>query len=118
MARVTVEDDIDKLPNRFELVVLAAHRARSLANGSHIAMDRENDKNAVMALREIAAKTVAPGDVSEGPIHSMQHNAKSDEPELTAALTLPHTHHTVVVCDRSTDTVIDALTERGASQGL
>jgi len=80
-------------------------------------MDRENDKHAVIALRQIAAETVAPGDVSEGPIHSMQHNAEGVEPELTADLTLPHAHHTVVACDRSTDTVIDALTEEALLRG-
>ena len=74
-------------------------------------MDCENDKNAVIALREIAAKTVTPGDVSEGLIHSMQYNA--DEPESMVALTLPHEHRSVVVRDdRSTDKVVDALTGR------
>ena len=53
MARVTVEDCIDKVPNRFELVLLSAHRARALATGSHMTVDRENDKNAVIALREM-----------------------------------------------------------------
>jgi DNA-directed RNA polymerase subunit omega len=57
MARITVEDCIDKVPNRFELVLLAAHRARSLASGTHITVDRDNDKNAIVALREIATKT-------------------------------------------------------------
>jgi DNA-directed RNA polymerase subunit omega len=119
MARVTVEDCIDKVPNRFELVLLAAHRARSLASGSDITVDRENDKNAVIALREIAAKTVTPGDVSEGLIHSMQHNAEVDEPESTVALTPPHEHPTVIVRDdRSTDRVIDALTEESLLRGL
>src|SRR5262249_39322041 len=75
MARVSVEDCIDKLPNKFELVFLAAHRARSLASGPQIVVDRANDKDAVIALREIAAKAVTPGDVGEGRIHSMQHNA-------------------------------------------
>ena len=110
MARVSVEDCIDKLPNTFELVFLAAHRARSLASGPQIVVDRANDKNAVIALREIAAKAVTPGDVGEGRIHSMQHNAGGDEPDSTVALTLPHEHRTVVVRDdRSSDAVIDAL---------
>ena len=64
MARVTVEDCIDKVPNRFELVLLATHRARALANGSHITIDPENDKNAVIALREIAERTIQPSDVA------------------------------------------------------
>jgi len=87
--QVTVEDRIDKVPNRFQLALLTAHRARSLATGTHITLDRENDKNAVVALREIAAKTIIPSDVSEGLIHSMQRNAEVDEPESTAAPGLP-----------------------------
>jgi DNA-directed RNA polymerase subunit omega len=119
MARVTVEDCIDKVPNRFELVLLATHRARALASGSHTTVDRENDKNAVIALREIAAKTIAPGDVSEGLIHSMQHNAEVDEPESTPVPTLRYEHRTVVVRDdRLTDTAIDALTEEALLRGL
>ncbi len=57
MARVTVEDCVDKVPNRFELVALAAHRAREIAAGSHLTIDRDNDKNPVVALREIAEET-------------------------------------------------------------
>ncbi len=90
MARVTVEDIIDKVPNRFELVLLAAHRARALVKGSHITVEPENDKNAVIALREIAEKTIDPGDLREGFIHSMLHNAEVDEPEPSAVPTLPH----------------------------
>ena len=119
MARVTVEDCIDKVPNRFELVLIAAHRARSLASGSHITVDPENDKNGVIALREIAAKTIAPNDVSEGLIHSMQHNAEVDEPESTAVPTLPREHSTVIVRDdRLTHTVIDTITEDALLRGL
>ena len=117
MARITVEDCIDKVPNRFELVLLAAHRARSLASGMHITVDRENDKNAVVALREIAAKTIVPSDVSEELIHSMQQNAEVDEPESTAAPVLPP-RVVVVRDDRLTDTVIDALTEEALLRGL
>ena len=58
MARVTVEDCIDKIPNRFELVLLASHRARTIAAGAQIAVQRDNDKNPVVALREIAEKKV------------------------------------------------------------
>jgi DNA-directed RNA polymerase subunit omega len=119
MARITIEDCIDKVPNRFELVLLAAHRARSLASGSDITVDRENDKNSVIALREIAAKTIASGDVSEGLIHSMQYNAEVDEPESTAVPVLPREHRTVIVReDRLTDTVIDTLTEEALLRGL
>ena len=81
MARVTVEDCVDKVANRFELVLLAAHRARSIANGSQITIDSENDKNPVIALREIAEKTIPPDDMREGLIHSIQKNVEVDEPE-------------------------------------
>src|SRR5262249_56662085 len=85
MARVTVEDCVDKVPNRFELVLLAAHRAREINKGSHIMIEADNDKNAVIALREIAEKTIAPGDAREGLIHSMQINVEFDSPEQCAA---------------------------------
>ena len=89
MARVTVEDCVDKVPNRFELVLLAAHRARSIANGSQITIDPDNDKNPVIALREIADKTIPPDDMREGLIHSIQKNVEVDEPEAAAAPSLP-----------------------------
>ena len=81
MARVTVEDCIDKVPNRFELVLLAAHRARAIAVGSPIAVERENDKNSVIALREVAETRIAPNDVRESLITSIQHNVDLDEVE-------------------------------------
>ena len=81
MARVTVEDCIDKVPNRFELVLLAAHRARAIAVGSPIAVERENDKNSVIALREVAETSIAPNDVRESLITSIQHNVDLDEVE-------------------------------------
>jgi DNA-directed RNA polymerase subunit omega len=85
MARVTVEDCIDKVPNRFELVLLAAHRARSIASGSPITIGQENDKNPVIALREVAASTIPANDMREGLIHSIQKNVEVDEPEAAAA---------------------------------
>src|SRR5215831_19461602 len=112
MARVTVEDCVDKVPNRFELVLLAAHRARALASGAHMTVDGENDKNAVIALREIAAKTVDPGDVREGFIHAMQNQAEVDELEPTAVPKLPQDSRPALEPDDpSTDTVVDAMTE-------
>ena len=65
MARVTVEDCVDKVENRFELVLLAAHRARMITNGSPLTIERDNDKNPVVALREVAEMTVAPDDLRE-----------------------------------------------------
>ena len=83
MARVTVEDCIDKLPNRFELVLLAAHRARLVSQGAPITVDRDNDKNPVVALREIADETIVPEDLREEYIHAMQKHVEVDEPEAT-----------------------------------
>ena len=84
MARVTVEDCVDKVPNRFELVMLAAHRARSLASGAPISIDRDNDKNPVVALREIAEETQQVDDLRERMIESSQTQIEVDEPEEDA----------------------------------
>ena len=78
MARVTVEDCIDKVENRFELVLLAGHRARMVSAGSPITVDRDNDKNPVVALREIAEQTVSPEDLKEDLIHSLQKYVEVD----------------------------------------
>jgi DNA-directed RNA polymerase subunit omega len=83
MARVTVEDCIDKLPNRFELVLLSAHRARMLSQGAPLSIDRDNDKNPVVALREIADETISSEDLREEYIHAMQKHVEVDEPEPT-----------------------------------
>lgn len=81
MARVTVEDCIDKVENRFELVLLASHRSRQVSAGSAITVPRDNDKNPVVALREIAEETLSPGDLKEDLIHSLQKHVEVDEPE-------------------------------------
>ena len=81
MARVTVEDCIDKVDNRFELVLLASHRARLISQGAQITVARDNDKNPVVALREIADETLSPGDLKEDLIHSLQKHVEVDEPE-------------------------------------
>ena len=81
MARVTVEDCVDKVPNRFDLVMLAAHRARSLADGAPITVDRDNDKNPVVALREIAEETLGVEELREHAIESHQRHIEVDEPE-------------------------------------
>ncbi|MBV5264168.1 DNA-directed RNA polymerase subunit omega [Pinisolibacter aquiterrae] len=81
MARVTVEDCIDKVENRFELVLLASHRARMISSGAPITIDRDNDKNPVVALREIADETISPEDLNEEFIHSLQKFVEVDEPE-------------------------------------
>ena len=86
MARVTVEDCVDKVENRFELVLLAGHRARMIASGSALTIARDNDKNPVVALREIADETVSPDDLKEDLIHSLQKYVEVDEPEQDMAL--------------------------------
>ena len=72
MARVTVEDCVDKVPNRFDLVLLAAHRARQISGGAELTIDRDRDKNPVVALREIADETVLPAQLSESSIGGLQ----------------------------------------------
>lgn len=81
MARVTVEDCVDKVPNRFELVLLAAHRAREIAAGAPLTIDRDNDKNPVVALREIAEETQSAAELRERMIESHQTQIEVDEPE-------------------------------------
>ncbi len=120
MARVTVEDCVDKVPNRFELVLLAAHRARSISNGSAITIDPDNDKNPVIALREIAERTIPPEDMRESLIHSIQKNVEVDEPEAAAAPVLPQERRSPVLGrdDQASDTEVDVLTEEQLLRGL
>ncbi len=84
MARVTVEDCVDKVPNRFDLVMLAAHRAREISAGGAITVDRDNDKNPVVSLREIAEETQLADDLRERLIESNQTQIEVDEPEEDA----------------------------------
>src|SRR5829696_1582460 len=91
MARVTVEDCVDKVENRFELVLLASHRARLLSSGAPLTIDRDRDKNPVCALREIADETIAPDDLKEQLIHSLQKYVEVDEPEAETVPLLSQT---------------------------
>ncbi|TMM52977.1 DNA-directed RNA polymerase subunit omega [Sulfitobacter sabulilitoris] len=84
MARVTVEDCVDKVPNRFELVMLAAHRAREISAGAAITVNRDNDKNPVVSLREIADETQSADELRERLIESNQNQIEVDEPEEDA----------------------------------
>ncbi len=84
MARVTVEDCVDKVPNRFELVMLAAHRAREIASGAPLTIPRDNDKNPVVALREIAEETQSADALRERMIEAYQTQIEVDEPEEDA----------------------------------
>ncbi|MEQ8249271.1 MAG: DNA-directed RNA polymerase subunit omega [Alphaproteobacteria bacterium] len=81
MARVTVEDCVEIVPNRFELVVLAAQRSREISAGAPLTVERDNDKNPVIALREIADKTIGKDDLDDALILSLQKQVESDEPE-------------------------------------
>ncbi|ALE15516.1 DNA-directed RNA polymerase omega subunit [Altererythrobacter epoxidivorans] len=81
MARVTVEDCVDKVPNRFDLVLLAAERARQISGGSELTIDRDRDKNPVVALREIAEQTVRPKELKESVIVNLQKILPDDEDE-------------------------------------
>jgi DNA-directed RNA polymerase subunit omega len=120
MARVTVEDCVDKVPNRFELVLLAAHRARTISAGSPITLERENDKNPVVALREIAERTISSEDVKEDLIHSMQHYVEVDEPEPDAVPLLSSSADRPVFGrdDQNSDLVIDRMSEEELLRGL
>ena len=97
MARVTVEDCVEKVPNRFGLVLLAAHRARAISSGGALLVDRDNDKNPVVALREIADDTLVPEDLREGLIVSLQRvderSEAEEEAETLALLADPQHMH-------------------------
>ena len=114
------ERGIEKVSNRFELVLLAAHRARAISNGSSITVDPDNDKNPVISLREIADATIAPKDMREGLIHSIQKNVEVDEPESEAApmLTSDRRTQTLGRDDQSSDTVVDVITEDQLLRGM
>ena len=97
MARVTVEDCVTRVPNRFNLILLAANRARAIAAGGSLTLDRDNDKNPVVALREIAEHTVDPEDLGEALVASLQrvdeHSEAEEEAETLALLADPtHAH--------------------------
>ncbi len=79
MARVTVEDCVDKIPNRFDLVLLAAQRARQISGGADLTLDRDRDKNPVVALREIAEQTVRPNHLHEALVGSLQRVQMDDD---------------------------------------
>ncbi|MCW2273994.1 DNA-directed RNA polymerase subunit omega [Rhodoblastus acidophilus] len=113
MARVTVEDCIDKVDNRFDLVLLASHRARMISSGAQISVPRDNDKNPVVALREIADSTIAPEDLKEDFIHSLQKHVEVDEPEaeVVPALVTPSS-------DLAGDVQFDRMTEEDLLRGL
>ena len=81
MARVTVEDCIEKISNRFDLVMVAARRSRDVASGAEITIDRDNDKNPVVALREIAEEKIPVEDIQESLVKGLQRHVEIDEPD-------------------------------------
>jgi DNA-directed RNA polymerase subunit omega len=115
MARVTVEDCIDKVENRFELVLLASHRARMVSSGAQITIDRDNDKNPVVALREIADSAISPGDLKEDLIHALQKYVEVDEPEPE---TVPLISGGGRIEADDTEVTADRMTEEELLKGL
>jgi DNA-directed RNA polymerase subunit omega len=116
MARVTVEDCIDKVENRFDLVLLAAHRGRMLSSGAQLTIDRDNDKNPVVALREIADETISPGDLKEDLIHTLQKYVEVDEPEMDTVPLIGSEGASVDADDKEVTT--DRMTEEELLKGL
>lgn len=112
MARVTVEDCVDKVPNRFELVMLASHRAREITAGSAVTVDRDNDKNPVVSLREIADEAQSAASLRERMIESHQTQIEVDEPEDDAmALLMGAEHDRPQEDDMSEEKLLRALME-------
>lgn len=112
MARVTVEDCVDKVPNRFDLVMLAAHRAREISTGAPLTVDRDNDKNPVVSLREIAEETQSAEELRERMIESHQTQIEVDEPEDDAmALLMGGEHDKPAEDDMSEERLLRALME-------
>ncbi|GGA31022.1 DNA-directed RNA polymerase subunit omega [Amylibacter cionae] len=111
MARVTVEDCVDKVANRFELVLLAAHRAREISTGGEITVPRDNDKNPVVALREIAEETLTAEQLREAAIESYQTQIEVDEPEEDQMALLMGTEQDKPDDDMSEENLLRALME-------
>jgi DNA-directed RNA polymerase subunit omega len=116
MARVTVEDCVDKVENRFELVLLASHRARMVSSGAQITGERDKDKNPVVALREIADKALSPEDLKEELVHSLQKYVEVDEPEPEAVPLIGSPGAGVDADD--TDVTTDRMSEEELLKGL
>jgi DNA-directed RNA polymerase subunit omega len=110
MARVTVEDCVLKVPNRFDLVMLAAQRARDITSGSPLSVEKDNDKNPVVALREIAEETIGLETLAESLVQGMQKHVETDEPEEDAPeFDVPSIPGLVMGADDSGEVVPDAL---------
>ncbi len=122
MARVTVEDCVDKIPNRFDLVLMAAQRARQISGGAELTLDRDRDKNPVVALREIGDETITADDLKEQLIHSMQKYVEVDEPEAETVPLLSSSPAAAAVAPQSSsdDAAVqfDRMSEEDLLRGL
>ena len=119
MARVTVEDCVDKITSRFDLVLLAAHRSREMAEGAEILVDRDNDKNPIVALREIAEEKLVPKDLEEAKIFSLQTQVDVDEAdEDYIPLVQDNTKPQANVSDEGTTEEVEVVEERMSEEDL
>jgi DNA-directed RNA polymerase subunit omega len=120
MARVTVEDCVDKVENRFELVLMAGHRARMISQGDQPTVNRDNDKNPVVALREIAEETIDRDDLREDYVHSLQKHVEIDEPETSEVPMISVSDDLPVVVETPDETgdEYDRMTEEALLRGL
>jgi len=118
LARVTIEDCIDKLPNRFELVLLSAHRARNIAQGQQITVDRDNDKDPVVSLREIAARSVNSDDLREEFIQGLQKQAEVDEADETETPLITQSGDMAIVDDSAEVAQMEQMSEEDLLRGL
>tara|TARA_B110000444_G_scaffold109613_1_gene103484 strand:+ start:83 stop:496 length:414 start_codon:yes stop_codon:yes gene_type:complete len=119
MARVTVEDCVDKITSRFDLVLLAAHRSREMAEGSEILVDRDNDKNPIVALREIAEEKLVPKDLEEAKVFSLQTQVDVDEAdEDYIPLVQDNTKPQANVSDEGATEEVEVVEERMSEEDL
>ena len=117
MARVTVEDCVVKIPNRFELVLLAAQRAREITSGAPLSLDRDDDKNPVVALREIADETIELDHLQDSLVRGMQKHVEIDEPEAEAAPPMVNPDMQTQI-ESGADVQFDRMTEEDLLRGL
>ena len=103
MARVTVEDCVLRVPNRFDLVMMAGQRAREVAAGAPLTLDRDNDKNPVVALREIADATISLSTLQESLIRGLQRHVENDEPEEDKEMSVTDQVWTEAIQSRSAE---------------
>ena len=119
MARVTVEDCVDKITSRFDLVLLAAHRSREMAEGAEILVDRDNDKNPIVALREIADEKLVPKDLEEAKVFSLQTQVDVDEAdEDYIPLVQDNTKPQANVSEEGTTEEVEVVEERMSEEDL